>query len=289
MSRFKTMLLIAGAVLAALPPAVSDAGSAAKLPTRPLPPDMIEGFGEGTVLAFRYAASYVCLTTPRSDVDPPFARGDGIPESSDPGEYQLPPCVFGDSGTGSLPPFAPDGKPISKTRKLYGISLARSTNTPSLYATNLPEPTTDVQTQCAQPGQPITQVKGAPGTCLMHPSLLHVTLNTADLANQAPDPIPLPQHSHVIAGTSSSLVWWQAVGVFIFDRSIFPDLNGNCPAGRSKCATSLTTLRAAQRRGAASPDVPSNLFFYFSVQPVALGQSQAFGCLLSSRSPDEGA
>lgn len=247
--------------------------AASTLPSRPLPADYVEAFGEGKVLALHYAASYVCLTTPSSDVDPPYGRGDGVPEAKDPKEYQLPPCFLGDTGTGSIPPFAPDGKPLSQTRKLYGIALAGDLNTPSLYATNT-KPLTDVQTQCAQPGLPYSQYKGPVGTCLMHPSLLHVTLDpklaAKDPRYAAPDPLPLPQHSHIVEGTSSPLVWWQAVGTFVFDRSIFPDLNGHCPAGPPKCLTSLKALRDAQKKGLVTPDVPSNIFFYFSVQPEAI-------------------
>ncbi|MDP9182886.1 MAG: hypothetical protein M3P04_08960 [Actinomycetota bacterium] len=242
---------------------LAHAGRTEVLPTRPLPPDMVEGFGEGKVLAFRYAASYVCLTTPNSDIDGAYGQGDGAPESQDPTEYQLPPCFVGDTGTGSIPPFAPDGRTLAQTRKLYGISLAA----PSLYVTNAP-PVTDVQTQCAQPGLPYTQYRGEIGTCLMHPSTLQLKM-AADPTKAGPPIAALPQHSHIVGGTSSPLAWWHVVGIDVYDRSIFPDLDGNCPAGRAKCLTSLKALHAAQNAGRASQATPSNLFFYFSVLPEA--------------------
>src|SRR5712692_6601287 len=70
-----------------------------RLPQRPLPADYVEGFGEGRVLAFHYTASYVCLTSPSSDLDGPHGTGDGTPESRDPKEYQLPPCFLGRTNT----------------------------------------------------------------------------------------------------------------------------------------------------------------------------------------------
>jgi hypothetical protein len=234
----------------------------AALPRRPLPPDMVEGFGEGRVLAFHYQLSYFCPTTPHSDLDGPFGHGDGHPQAEDPKEYQVPTCFVGDTGTGSILPAGvrpADSPPI---RKLYGI-LPSFDGGSLLFSNNA---ATDVQTQCSQPGPPFTQYKGPVGTCLMHPSMLRVAPNTDD--PPFPDPTPMAQHSHVIEGTNHPAGWWNVVGVTIKDRSIWPDNNGNCPAGRPACVTSLAALRAAQTRGQASPDIPSNLYFFYSVAPV---------------------
>jgi len=56
-------------------------------------------------------------------------------------------------------------------------------------------------------------------------------------------------------------------GVAVYDRSIWPNRDGNCPAGPSHCVTSIAALRAAQKTGQASVDVPSNVYFYFAVHP----------------------
>lgn len=227
------------------------------LPRRPLPPDMIEGFGDGRVVAFHYQLSTFCPTTPHSDLDGPFGHGDGHPQSQDPKEYQVPTCFFG-AGAESIVPAALR----LSDRKLYGMvpffggSPVHSNG-----------PGTDVQTQCSQPGPPFTQVKGPSGTCLMHPMSYRVFPNTGD--PPFPDPTLGPQHSHVIEGTSHPAGWWNAVAVTITDRSIFPDNNGNCPAGPPACVTSLAALRTAQANRQASPDIPSNLYFFFSVSPVA--------------------
>jgi len=241
-------------------------GEQAPLPRRPLPPDMVEGFGEGRVLAFHYHLSYYCPTTPASDLDGPFGHGDGHPEAEDPKEYQLPPCFFGDTGTGSVLPAGLTVADSPKVRTLFGIAPNFGA---SPFFTN--NSATDVQTQCSQPGLPITQFKGPVGTCLMHPSTLRFAQDPNDPMHQTPDPLPLPQHSHVIDGTSHPASWWHAIGVNINDRSIWPDNDGHCPAGPPACVTSVAAMRAAQARGLASPDFPSNLYLYFSVSPEADG------------------
>lgn len=232
-------------------------------PRRPLPPDMVEGFGEGSVLAFHYQLSYFCPTTPSSDLDGPFGHGDGHPQAHDPKEYQAPTCFFGDTGTGSLLPEGVEFAGSAPVRKLYAINPNFAGG--SLFFSN--SHGTDVQTQCSQPGPPFTQVKGPPGTCLMHPMSYRVAPNTGD--PPFPDPVPGTQHSHIIEGTSHPAGWWNAVGTTVQDRSIWPDNNGNCPAGPPACLTSLAALRAAQANGQVSPDIPSNLYFFFSVAPVA--------------------
>jgi hypothetical protein len=223
---------------------------------------MVEGFAEGKIVALHYRLSYYCPTMPSSDLDGPFGRGDGRPEAEDPEEYQHPPCVLGDTGTGSLPDVGPDGRPFGQVAKFYGIG---PNFRGSLGFANTPG---NVESQCSQPGLPYTQYKGRLGTCLMHPSLVRVA-RTDDSTHQFPDPVPLPQHSHLMEATSSPAQWWNTVAVFIDDPSVWPDNNGNCPAGPPNCVTSVAALRAAQRRGQASRDFPTNLFVYFSVIPEA--------------------
>jgi hypothetical protein len=231
---------------------------------RPLPSDMIEGYADGTVVALHYSLSYSCPTTPASDLDPPFGKGDGHPQSEDPTEYQLPPCFVGDTGTGSILPTGLASAAFPGVRHVYGMvpffggAIADSNN-----------PSTDVQTQCSQPGMPYTRIRGAPGTCLMHPSTWRMAMNPGDPAHQVPDPAPAANHSHVVEGTRWPSTWWNVVGVLIYDRAVWPDLDGNCPAGRNACVTSLQAIRAGQARGQAGADTPTNVFLYFSVTPEA--------------------
>ena len=88
-----------------------------------------------------------------------------------------------------------------------------------------------------------------------------------DPSRQPPDPIIGGQHSHLLPETSAAPGWWNIRGVAIYDRSIWPDRDGNCPAGPPSCVTSLAAMRAAQQRGQASVELPSNAYWYMAVHP----------------------
>lgn len=105
----RTRLIMVGALVALaistlpqlppLRPAARAESEGAVAVKRPLPPHMVEAFGEGQVVALSFLMTYYCPTTPSSDLDPPFGLGDGHPQSEDPTEYQVPPCFVGDTGT----------------------------------------------------------------------------------------------------------------------------------------------------------------------------------------------
>ena len=80
--------------------------------------------------------------------------------------------------------------------------------------------------------------------------------------------VPGTYHSHVIDYAYSPKRWWNVVVFNVDDGSIFPDAEGRCPA-RKGCLTSLAAIRAAQKTGKVEADVPSNVWFLFSVRPVA--------------------
>jgi hypothetical protein len=101
----------------------------------------------------------------------------------------------------------------------------------------------------------------------MHPSTLRSAEIFDDPNRQPPDPVALPGHSHLFPETSAAPGWWNIRGVEVYDRSIWPDRDGNCPAGPPRCVTSVAALRAAQKTGQASVDVPSNLYWYLAVHP----------------------
>ena len=77
---------------------------------------------------------------------------------------------------------------------------------------------------------------------------------------------PAPQQPSAPRDVGSA-GWWNLRGVSILDRAIWPDADGNCPAGPPRCVTSIAALRAAQEAGHATIDVPSNLYFYLTVHP----------------------
>lgn len=243
-------------------------GQAGPVPVhRPLH-NMVEGYAEGSVVAIEYLQTFYCPTTPSSDLEPPFGHGDGHPQSEDPSEYQVPPCFFGDTGTGSILPDDLNAGAFPGVKTFFG--LAPSFGGPGATPTALGSansPASDVDTQCSEPGPPISDHRGGPGTCLMHPSTLRFAKIFDDPNRQPPDPVALPQHSHLLPETSAAPGWWNIRGVFVFDRSIWPDRDGNCPAGPPRCVTSIAALRAAQKTGQASIDQPSNLYWYFSVHP----------------------
>jgi hypothetical protein len=57
----------------------------------------------------------------------------------------------------------------------------------------------------------------------------------------------------------------------VFDRRIWPNPDGDCPAnpeGGEPCLTSLDALREAQARGQAGPDVPTNVWLFFDSKQV---------------------
>ena len=233
----------------------------APLPSRPLPADYVEAFADGKVVALHYGQSFVCATTPGSDLDGPFGVGDGSEEAEDPKEYQQPLCFAGDTGTGSLLRPEQEAAAFGEVRPVY--ALVPFFGSAAFNANNV---STDVQTHCAQPGPPYTQVTGAPGTCLMHPTVIRVAKGT-DPAGQTPDPVPAPNHSHVIEGNHWKPGWWRAMGVVVRDRAVFPDLDGNCPAGRDRCLTSVGRVKAAVATGQVDPVMPMNLYLYFGVTP----------------------
>jgi hypothetical protein len=249
-------------------------GQAAPAPTpvrRPLH-NMVDGYAEGEVVAIEYLQTYYCPTTPASDLDPPFGRGNGVPESEDPGEYQVPPCFFGDTGTGSILPEHLHTGAFPGAKTFYGLApwfggASLSSDGPPTALGMANGPASDVETQCTEPGPPITEHHGKGGTCLMHPATLRFAKVYDDPGRQPPDPVAMPHHSHVLPETSAGPGWWNIKGVSIYDRSICPDHDGHCPAGPPHCVTSIAALRAAQKTGQASPDLPSNLYWYFSIHP----------------------
>lgn len=278
--RMGTMLLAPAVVLAVaavgLPaPNMKTAGAErqeAPAPVRRPLHDMVEGFAEGTVVAIEYLQTYYCPTTPTSDLDGPFGHGDAHPQSEDPSEYQLPPCFAGDTGTGSLLPdhlhagALQGAKPFFALVPLFGGAGLTSDGPPTAVGM-ANSPVSDIDTHCSEPGPPVTKYKGQPNTCLMHPSTVRIAKDVFNNPNSPPDPVPLPQHSHLLSETSAAPAWWVIRPVAIHDRSIWPDHDGNCPAGPPRCVTSTAALRAAQETGQASIDVPSNLYFYMTVHP----------------------
>lgn len=118
-----------------------------------------------------------------------------------------------------------------------------------------------VDVQCPEPGLPLTEQKGAPGTCTMHTSAIDLgpLLGQLGLVPAGTAVVtPTINHSHIIdQQLHTGPIWWQVVSVLITDPNEWPSADGK------HGITSLKKLRQAQALGKASADVPTNFFLFF--------------------------
>jgi hypothetical protein len=266
MPRRLWVLLLAGVglILGTTSPSLGGNGT-----SRPHPIGHTEGFGNEKVLDFMYPQQFFCTDESTDDLDGPGHNGDGQVSAVDPDEFQFPsmgppgsPCIVGRTARGSLPTIDPTGRPVANAEPVWAILPFFDGDGDGVI--DAVDPTPGVDVQCPEPGPPITVHRGAFGTCTEHPSTLHAEpIGFGD--------IPLPNHSHVIDGDTFNPIWWQTIAVRVFDRSIWPDVNGRCPAnpeGGEPCLTSLDALRDAQAAGRAAPDTPSNVWLFFDSNQV---------------------
>ena len=225
-----------------------------------------DGFGKDKLLTFTYAQNFSCIHQPFDDLD-----NNGKVAAVAPAEFQRPRCVIG-----KQPTIGPTGDPIQNVVKLYVITPFFETNvnepafTPELGAALkslfgfVPDSFKihpGVAVQCPEPGLPLTEQTGAPGTCTMHTSQIDLgpVLSELGLA-PAGTPVVTPtiNHSHIVdQQLHTGPIWWQVVSVLITDPNSWPSADG------SKGITSLKKLREAQALGKASADVPTNFFLFF--------------------------
>lgn len=233
-------------------------------PTHPLRADQTEGFGNDRLLGFTYGQNFSCIHRPGDDLD-----HNGVPADLDPAEFQAPHCT-----AGIQPPIGPTGDPIDGTEPLYVIvpffdgdndgeaadGLAPTLRSLFGIVPDAFDPTPGEAVQCPEPGPPLTEHKGAFGTCTMHttkidlgPVLHSLGLIPADQVVQ----LPTPNHSHIVDGGNFDSIWWKVVVVLVTDKSVWPNAAGTTGI------TSVAKLRAAQAAGKAFPDVPTNFFLFF--------------------------
>jgi hypothetical protein len=257
-------VMAAGLVLALSLPSFGGDGT-----PRPHPIGHTEGFGNEKVLDFFYNQQFFCTDEWTDDLDGPAHEGDGQPSAVDPDEFQVPamgppgsPCIVGETDSGSLPMIDPTGDPVENSEPVWAIVPFFDADRDGIIDAVDPDP--GVEVQCPEPGPPVTEHTGVFGTCTMHPSTLHA--EPAGLGD-----IPLPNHSHIIDGDSFGSIWWQTIAVRVFNRRIWPDKDGRCPAnpqGGEPCLISVDALRTAQRKGQAGPDTPSNVWLFFDSNTV---------------------
>jgi hypothetical protein len=131
------------------------------------------------------------------------------------------------------------------------------------------DPTKVAPVQCPEPGPPLTAFKGPFGTCTTHTNTVDLGQVVGSLFSPSLNVVrlPTPNHSHIIDANNYGLVWWQVIVELVIDPSVWPDVNGDCPA-HTGCLTSVQALRNAQAAGkifkGVNGDIPTNFFLFFS-------------------------
>jgi hypothetical protein len=260
-----TGLLLAAAIL------TTPTAKANSDPVRPIAVNQTDGYADDRLVAFTYFMNFDCVHDPFKDLD-----RNGKAAAVDPDEFQSPRCVVGEQST-----IDPAGKPVSETEKLYVIvpffdadhdgeaatpELAAALNSLFGFVPDAFDPTPGVPVQCPEPGLPLTRHKGDFGTCTMHPRKLDLGPVLASLGKVPPGSkveVPTPNHSHIIRDADFGAVWWQIVVVLVNDQAVWPNVEGTTGLN------SVEALRAAQSRGQASKDIPSNFFLFFDSRQFA--------------------
>ena len=225
-----------------------------------------DGFGKDQLLTFTYGQNFSCIHQPFDDLD-----NNGKVAAVDPAEFQRPRCVVGRQSA-----IGPTGEPVKEVVKLYVIAPFFETDvrepafTPELgtalrslfgFVPDAFKNHPGVDVQCPEPGLPLSEQKGAPGTCTMHTSLIDLgpVLSQLGLVPKGTAVVtPTINHSHIIdQELDTDAIWWQVISVLVTDPNEWPTADGK-PG-----ITSLDKLRHAQALGKASADVPTNFFLFF--------------------------
>lgn len=264
---------------------------------RPLKINQTEGYFSGQPQVFTYAQNFYCTIEPFDDLDGLGRQGDGVPAADDSDEMIIPECLAGETGGGSEPTIDPAGTPVSEARKLLAILPVFDADGDLIPETLDPNPGIDLQ--CPEPGPPFTEKDQPVGSCTMHPSFVFVDPilgEGAEALTGLPVPdapslpgfpgeppvdspialptvspgvaIPLPGHSHIVDTEVDPQVWWQVIVILVKDRAVWPDFDGNCPAGRDQCLTAVDALRASQAGGGSGRDIPTNIWLFFANEPL---------------------
>jgi hypothetical protein len=175
--RTRSALVLGVLVAGVMSITLSSAFGGGQTPTRPIAINQTDGLGNQKLVAFTYFMNFHCTHEPFDDLD-----RNGTPAAADPDEFQTPICHVGEQ-----PTIDPAGKPIKETEPLYVIvpffdadhdgqaaspGLADALKSLFGIVPDAFDPSPGVPVQCPEPGPPLTQHKGAFGTCTMHPSQL---------------------------------------------------------------------------------------------------------------------
>jgi hypothetical protein len=241
-----------------------------------LKPNQTVGYGAGKLLVFTYLQQFDCVVQPFDD-----RNYSGVIAALDPQQFAMPECQVGAPST-----IDPTGGPVTKTDPLYVLVPFFETNkktpafTPALgkalkklfgFVPDAFKPDPGVYVQCPAP-------KDMPGTCTMHP--LQTDLGPVLTALKLLPPkttlyVPLVDHSHLLGNNTinQSPEWWQVIVVLVENPKAWPNEAGTMGI------TSVAKLRAAQKAGEASSDVPTNFFLYFSSKVMRKSMQMAGGSM----------
>jgi len=265
---------------------------------RPLKANQTEGFFDGQNQVFTYAQNFHCTIEAFDDLDGIGRQGDGVPAAADPDEMIIPECTVGETAGGAEPTIDPTGIPVKDARRFFAIVPVFDADGDAIPEFTDPNP--GIALQCPEPGPPSTEDKQPLGSCTTHPSFVFIdpilaeggkaltgvpipgNLSLPGFPGKLPvdEPfalptvspgalIPLPGHSHIIeTELDPQQTWWQVIVNIVEDPAVWPDLEGNCPAGRDKCLTSVEALRAAQTGGGTGHDIPTNIWLFFTNEPL---------------------
>ena len=264
---------------------------------RPLKANQTEGYFDGQNQVFTYAQNFHCTVEAFDDLDGLGRQGDGVPAAADPDEMILPECISGETRGGSEPTIDPTGTPVgrpassgrsSRCSTPTGTAFPRGSTPPCAWTSSAPSRArrpprrrvgsaaarctpascslTRSSTRSAWPStglavpNPTAGLPVLPGTLPIQSPVALPTVGPGVL-------VPLPSHSHIVETEIDDQSWWQVVVVLVKDPAVWPDLDGNCAAGRDKCLTSLDALRASQAGDGSGRDIPTNIWLFFANEP----------------------
>lgn len=249
----KALRLTVVSSLTAIVVAVSFSDVARAERERPIVLGQTEGFANGELTVFDYGQNFICANAPLGPLNAADCQvGAGFTS------LELPGVKLNSAGIPDLIVIAPffdangDG------------TLEALASSPAVFVQS-PE------TQSSVLGPGGTPIPGATpfgvfGHCIFHDTML----DTSPLAGVTVagvtfgGTIPLPNHSHIVAATPGNAEQpWDIKVVLVLDPALWPDANGNCPAG-SGCLTSFEAIASAPASSIVGP-VDSTLVLFFGV------------------------
>ncbi|MDD5275030.1 MAG: hypothetical protein PHR16_02985 [Methylovulum sp.] len=269
----KTCLVLAGMFSISLAIANQDVKKY-NPPSQPLKVNQTEAYAPHGLSALTFHMNFACVHSASSDLD-----YNGKIAAIDPAEYQTPICSFGpvetnvtgaplvgdddrDSVSLIVPWFDSDhdneGHGITSTQvneliRMFGY-------VPDAYEQLSPP---GIPVQCPEPGLPRTKRQGEFGTCTMQNTSFDVGPGMVKLGLLAPNSrfvTSTPNRSLIINADNLKPKWRQIKATMVIDSSEWPDAEG------TKGITTVQGIRDCQARGHCAPNLPTNIFLYFSAK-----------------------